>query len=44
MRRARAHEHGQHLIEVLSGLGYRATVDVPGDRAFDGLERVTRPA
>ena len=38
------YEHGQHLIEVLCGLGYRATVDVPGERAFDGLERVARPA
>jgi hypothetical protein len=43
--RACAYEHAQHLIEVLSGLGYRAGVNVPGERAFDGLERVTpRPA
>jgi hypothetical protein len=42
--RACAYEHVQQLIEVLSGLGYRAVVDVPGERAFEGLERVTRPA
>lgn len=42
--RACAYEHAQRLIEVLSGLGYRAAVDVPGERAFEGLERVTRPA
>jgi hypothetical protein len=42
--RACAYEHAQHMIEVLAGLGYRAAVDVPGERAFDGLERVTRPA
>jgi hypothetical protein len=43
--RACVYEHAQHLIEVLSGLGYRAAVDVPGERAFEGLERVTpRPA
>jgi hypothetical protein len=42
--RACAYEHAQHLIEVLSGLGHRAAVDVRGERAFDGLERVTRPA
>src|SRR5579872_1550087 len=38
--RSCAYEHAQHLIEVLSQLGYRATVDVPGDAAFEGLERV----
>ena len=42
--RACVYEHAQHLIEVLAGLGYRAAVDVPGERAFEGLERVTRPA
>ena len=42
--RACVYEHAQHLIEVLSALGRRAAVDVPGERAFDGLERVTRPA
>lgn len=35
-----AYEHAQHVIEVLSELGYRASVDVPGDAAFAGLERV----
>ncbi len=35
-----AYEHAQRLIEVLAGLGYRAGVDVPGDSAFEGLERV----
>jgi hypothetical protein len=38
--RACAYEHAQRLIEVLGGLGYRATVDVPGESAFEGLERV----
>lgn len=38
--RACAYEHAQHLIEVLTELGYRASVDVPGDAAFAGLERV----
>jgi hypothetical protein len=42
--RACVYEHAQHLIEVLSGLGHRAVVDVLGERAFEGLERVTRPA
>jgi hypothetical protein len=42
--RACAYEHAERLIEVLSGLGHRAAVEVPGERAFDGLERVTRPA
>jgi hypothetical protein len=43
--RACAYEHAQHLIEVLSGVGYRAAVNVPGEGAFEGLERVTpRPA
>jgi hypothetical protein len=39
-----AYEHAQYLIEVLAGLGHRAAVDVPGDGAFEGLERFTRPA
>jgi hypothetical protein len=39
------YEHAQELIEVLSGLGYRAAVRVPGEHAFEGLERYTpRPA
>ena len=42
--RACVYEHAQHLIEVLAGLGHRAAVDVPGERAFAGLERVARPA
>jgi hypothetical protein len=40
--RSCVYEHAQHLIEVLSGLGYRAAVNVPGERAFEGLERITR--
>jgi hypothetical protein len=40
--RACAYEHAQRLIEILSYLGYRATVDVPGESAFEGLERVAR--
>jgi hypothetical protein len=39
-----AYEHAQHLIEALADLGYRAAIDVPGERAFDALERVARPA
>jgi hypothetical protein len=35
-----AYEHAQRLIEVLADLGYRAGVNVPGDAAFEGLERV----
>ena len=42
--RACAYEHAQRLIEVVAGLGHRAAVDVPGERAFDALERATRPA
>jgi hypothetical protein len=42
--RACAYEHAQHLIEALADLGYRAAIDVPGERAFDALERVARPA
>jgi hypothetical protein len=38
--RACVYEHAQHLIEVLGSLGYRASVEVPGERAFDELERV----
>jgi hypothetical protein len=38
--RACVYEHAQHLIEILAGMGYLASVNVPGDRAFDGLERV----
>jgi hypothetical protein len=38
--RACAYELAQHLIEVLGRLGYRASVNVPGERAFDGLERI----
>src|SRR5437660_6941528 len=30
--RACAYEHAQHLIEILSDLGYRASVNVPGER------------
>jgi hypothetical protein len=35
-----AYEHAQHLIEILGRLGYRASVNVPGERAFDGLVRI----
>jgi hypothetical protein len=43
--RACAYEHAQHLIEVVASLGYRAAVNVPSERAFEGLERVpARPA
>jgi hypothetical protein len=38
--RSCAYEHAQRLIEILSDLGHRATVDVPGESAFEGLERV----
>jgi hypothetical protein len=38
--RACVYEHAQHLIEVLGSLGYRASVDVPGESAFEELERV----
>jgi hypothetical protein len=38
--RACVYEHAQHLIEVLGSLGYRASVEVPGERAFEELERV----
>jgi hypothetical protein len=37
--RACAYEHAQRLIEVLFELGRRAGVVVPGDRAFEALER-----
>jgi hypothetical protein len=37
-----AYEHAQRLLEVLADLGYGATVDVPGDAAFEGLERVAQ--
>jgi hypothetical protein len=33
------YEHAQHLIEVLHELGHRGAVDVPGERAFAGLEQ-----
>src|SRR2546423_6387975 len=43
--RACVYEHAQHLIEILTDMDYRASVNVPGDRAFEGLERVApRPA
>jgi hypothetical protein len=43
--RACAYEHAQHLIDVLSGLDYRVGVNIRGEGAFEGLERVTpRPA
>jgi hypothetical protein len=35
-----AYEHAQQLIEVLASLGYRATLEVPGEDAFESLERV----
>lgn len=38
--RACAYEHAQRLIEILSGLGYRAGVNVLRESAFDALERV----
>lgn len=38
--RACAYEHAQRLIEVLSDLGHRAAVTVPGEGAFDALERI----
>jgi hypothetical protein len=37
--RACAYEHAQRLTEILSDFGHRASVDVPGDRAFAELER-----
>ena len=37
--RACAYEHAQRLIEVLEDLGHGAAVNVPGDDAFDALER-----
>ncbi len=39
--RACVYEHAQWLIEILSGLGYRAAVDVAGESAFEALERVS---
>ena len=38
--RACAYEHAQRLIEVLSDLGQVAAVNVPGESAFDSLERI----
>jgi hypothetical protein len=37
--RACAYEHAQRLIEVLADLGHQVAVNVPGDAAFDALER-----
>jgi hypothetical protein len=37
--RACAYEHAQRLIEVLEDLGHGVAVNVPGDAAFDALER-----
>jgi hypothetical protein len=37
--RACAYEHAQRLIEILGEFGYRASVNVPGERAFEELER-----
>ena len=37
--RACAYEHAQRLLEVLADLGHRGAVNVPGDAAFDALER-----
>jgi hypothetical protein len=37
--RACAYEHAQRLIEVLADLGHEVAVNVPGDAAFDALER-----
>ncbi len=34
-----AYEHAQRLIEVLADLGRAGAVNVPGDAAFDALER-----
>lgn len=36
-----AYEHAQRLIEILSDLGYLAGVNVPGEGAFEALERVS---
>jgi len=38
--RACAYEHAQRLIEVLSDLGHRSAVTVPGEGVFDALERI----
>jgi hypothetical protein len=38
--RACAYEHAQRLIELLSDLGHCAAVNVPGESAFDSLERI----
>jgi hypothetical protein len=38
--RSCVYEHAQRLIEVLDELGYRAGVNVPGEGAFEQLERV----
>jgi hypothetical protein len=37
--RACAYEHAQRLIEILCELGYGAGVNVPGESAFEALER-----
>lgn len=37
-----AYEHAQRLIEILDDLGYRASINVPGERAFDELERAAQ--
>jgi hypothetical protein len=37
--RACAYEHAERLIEVLADLGHGVGVNVPGDAAFDALER-----
>lgn len=37
--RACAYEHAQRLIEILADLGRAGAVNVPGDAAFDALER-----
>jgi hypothetical protein len=41
--RACVYEHAQYLIDALAQLGYRCAVNVPGERAFEGLERITPP-
>ncbi len=37
--RACVYEHAQRLIEILSRHGYDITIDAPGERTFDELER-----
>jgi hypothetical protein len=39
--RACAYEHAQWLIEILSEFGYGAAVNVPGESAFEALERTS---